>query len=269
MSHTSARSLRAVLSVVLAVLACPAFPALASAIDVTVRVEGRTGTLVGPTRVTIGNGSGWARTYSGSGSMPNRCADDTAYQATEFAARGNWDRTLYVATLLGETHTFSPNSEYWILYHNNNYADWGACDLHLRDGDTVLWQAGVSGASPDYIPDSVPLSLARVTPASGNVLTGGTLKVRLTEYRPTDIFGTPDPSIPGHWIIPPSPATYPAGYTVTAGSATATTDANGEATLTLRSAGLVSVQASKPGNATNWGRSVPFDVCVAARGGRC
>lgn len=255
---------RGLLAAALTTAACALAPLAADAATVTVRVEGRSGTLLSQTNVTIGDGTRTATTWNGVGSLPQRCADDTAYQATELAARGNWDRSGYVETILSESHTWSPNSEYWILYHDNNYADWGACGLHLDDGDTLLWQAGVSGPSPDYIPDSIPIFLNRVTPASGPIRPGRTLKMKLTAYKPTDIFGTQDPADPSHWIIPPSPATNPAGYTVTAGSATATTDSLGEATLTVPSvSGTYSVQANVPGSSTNWSRSVPFTICVS------
>lgn len=233
----------------------------ASAATVTVRVEGESSTLLAPTRVTIGDGTRTARTWNGSGSLPQTCDDDTAYQAIELAVRGSWDRGLYAEEILSETHTFGSGSEYWIPYHDNNYADWGICDLHLSDGDTILMQAGVSGAAPSYIPDSVPIELARI--GSGNIAPGGRLTVRLTAWVPSDIFGTQDPEDPNHWIIPASSATYPAGYTVTAGSASGRTDSNGEVTITMRDTGRVSVQASVPGSSTNWSRSVPFSVCVS------
>lgn len=264
MAQHSVRPTRTILAFLLAVVACAAIPSMAAAADVTVRVEGRASTLLAPTRVTIGTGSGTARTWNGVGSLPNRCADDSAYQALELAVSGNWDRSLYAATVLGETHNWSAN-DYWIPYDNDNYADWGLCDLHLADGDTILLQAGVAGAAPGYIPDSVPIQLARVAPASGSVALGGRLTVRLTAWRPTDINGTPDPLIPGHWIIPPSPASYPAGYTVNIGGRTAVTNSSGQATVTVPSTrGTYAVQASVPGSSTNWSRSVPFSVCVSA-----
>ncbi|MDO8189568.1 hypothetical protein Q5424_28520 [Conexibacter sp. JD483] len=263
-SWNGARGARTLLTAALAASACAIAAPSALAANVTVRVEGRSGTLLSQTTVTIGDGTRTAHTWNNVGSLPYRCADDTAYQATELALRGNWDKQTYVETLAGESHTWSPNSEYWILYDNNNYADWGGCDLHLADGDTVLWQAGVSGASPDFIPDSIPVFLNRVTPATGSVRLGRTLTVRLTAYRPTDIFGTQDPNDPNHWIIPPSPATNPAGYTVSIGGATAVTNSSGEATVTVPSTrGVYDVQASVPGSSTNWSRSIPIPICVS------
>ena len=259
MGQLSKHTVRTALVAMLALLACGLLAQAASAARVTVRVEGQSRALLAPTVVTIGTGSGTARTWNGSGSLPNRCADDSAYQAVELATSGNWDRGLFAERVLGETHTFSPNSEYWIPYYNNNYAEWGLCDLHMVDGDSILLQAGVSGPSPNYIPDSVPISLARI--GSGNIAPGGRLTVRLTAWVPSDIFGTQDPRDPSHWIIPASTATYPSGYTVTAGSASGTTNGSGEVTITMRDTGRVSVLASNS-SSTNWSRSVPFTVCV-------
>lgn len=244
----------------LALLALALVAGAAGAARVTVRVEGQSRALLAPTVVTIGTGSGTARTWNGSGSLPNRCADDTAYQAVELATSGNWDRNLFIETVLRETHTWSPNEEEWILYHGHDFADWGVCDLHLVDGDSILLQAGVSGPSPNFIPDSVPIELARI--GSGNIAPGGRLTVQLTAWVPSDIFGTQDPRDPNHWIIPPSSSSTPAGYTVTAGSASGRTDSRGQVTLTMRDTGRVSVQADMPGSSTNWSRSVPFTVCV-------
>ncbi|MDO8212198.1 hypothetical protein [Conexibacter sp. CPCC 206217] len=251
---------RAALGAACAVAAIAAAPFAAQAADVTVRVEGQTGALLAPTSVTIGSGSGTALTWDGR-AMPIRCADDSVYGATEKATVGNWDRNPYVETIIRERHTWSPNEEYWILYHNNDYADWGACDLHLRDGDTVLWQAGKSGPSPDFIPDSVPIQIARV--GSGTIRPGGTVTIQLTAWRPTDIFGTPDPSDPNHWIIPPSPSSTPSGYTISGGTSTRTTNASGQATITMPStAGWATVGASVPGSSSNWSRAVPLRLCV-------
>lgn len=253
---------RAALGIVCGVATIAAAPVAAQAADVTVRVEGQTSALLPPTRVTIGSGSGRALTWDGN-PMPTTCLDDTVYAATETALRGDWDRNPYAETIEGERHTWSPNDEYWILYHNNNYADWGSCDLRLRDGDTILWQAGKSGPSPSFIPDAVPIEIARV--GTGTIRTNSNVTIQLTEWKPTDIFGTPDPSIPGHWIIPASPASYPSGYTVagTGGVTSRTTNGSGQAVLTMPStAGWVTVSASVPGSASNWSRAVPIRLCV-------
>ncbi len=245
------------------VTACLALPAVAAADpEVAVRVEGEAGTLLAETVVEIGTGSGNATTWNNVGSLPDTCDDDTAYQAIEKAVEGDWDRDLAPQEILSETHTWSPNEEIWIYYDNNNYSDWGICDQHLEDGDTVLMQAGVSGDSPDYIPESVPLELEVLDPPSGIVEIDGDLTVHVTAWQPSDIFGTQDPMDPSHWIIDPSDPVDAVGYTVTAGGASDVTDGVGEAVLTMEEAGPIDVQASKPLDAENWSRSVPVEVCV-------
>ncbi len=243
--------------------ACLAVPASAAADpEVTVRVEGENSTLLAETVVEIGDGTSNATTWNNVGSLPETCADDTAYQAIEKAVEGDWDRELAPVEILSETHTWVPNEEIWIYYDNNNYSDWGICDQHLADGDTVLMQAGVSGDSPDFISESVPLELEVLDPSSGIVEIDGDLTVHVTAWQPSDIFGTQDPMDPSHWIIDPSDPVDAVGYTVTAGGASDVTDGDGEAVLTMEEAGPISVRASKPLDAENWSRSVPVEVCV-------
>jgi hypothetical protein len=259
----SARSYAARAVAAIGLIVALALPATALAgPKVTVRVEGETKALLAPTQVEVGNGTGIAKTWNGVGSMPHECDDDTAYQAIEKATKGNWDRGIFLAEVMGETHTWSPNEEMWIFYYNRNYADRGICDQHLKEGDTILIQAGVSGPPPNFIPESVPLELQLVEPTSGIVEQGGELTVHVTAWQPTDIFGTEDPEEPGHFIIPPSEEVDGVGYTVKAGKASDVTDGNGEAILTLNDPGPVKVAASTPGSEDNWSRTVPVEVCV-------
>lgn len=252
------------MTVAVSLLGLIVFPlqALANPV-VTVSVVGRHATLLPPIQVEIGNGSSEATPWNGEGKMPHSCPNDTAYQAFEDAVKGNWDRELYVETLLGETLTWSPNEEYWILYYDNNYAEWGVCSQVLKNGDTVLFQAGVSGPeSEEWVPQSVPLDLSFVSPKSGIVKQGHTLLVHVVEWKPSTTIGVEEPKGSGHWVIPPSKEEPAVGYTVKAGEATATTNSTGEATLTLKELGNFEVQASMPGSEKNWSRSAPVDVCV-------
>ncbi len=257
------RGLRPVLPVL--ALVCLALPGLAAATEVTVRVEGEFGNLVKEQTVTIGNGSGWAQKAPGSSSTPAlaSCKDNTAYQAIELATGGDWDRAEFAKTIKKEKHEFAAGEEYWVPYYNNNYGDWGTCQQKLKNGDTVLMQAAVSGPFPTYIPDSVPIAIDSVEPGTEVVEIGTEVTVHLTEWKPTDIFGEEDPEFPGeHWIIPPSPATDAAGYTVVAGGTSAVTNGLGNATLTLEEPGPVQIEAYVPASPTNWSRAVPVEVCV-------
>lgn len=252
-------------------LALLAFPlqALANA-TVTVSVEGRSSTLLAPIQVEVGNGSSESTTWNGEGKMPNSCPNNTAYQAIEKAVKGNWDRQLFVETILGETLTWAPKEEYWIFYYDHNYAEYGTCAQVLKTGDTVLMQAGVSGPeSEEWVPQSIPLELEVLSPASKKIEEGKKLTVRITSWKPSTTIGTEEPKGSGHWVIPPSPASHPAGYTIKAGAAEALTNASGEASLTMSTPGTFTVQASMPGSEKNWSRSAPVQVCVYKVGKTC
>jgi hypothetical protein len=265
MSRRNRRLCRLVI-LALAALAAMALPALASA-NVTVRVVGQSSELLAATSVALGEGGRDAVGWSGE-RMPQRCPNDTAYQAVELAVRGRWDRELLAVEVLGERHTFSPNEEYWVPYDLDvtsalwHYAEYGLCELRMPANSTILLQAGRSGAEPTYIPDAVPLELERVTPATGKILVGGRLILHARKWRPTDIFGREDGR--GHFVIPLITSSDAAGYTVEgAGLGTSgRTDERGNVTLTLTRAGRFRIQASMPGSATDWSRSQFIDICV-------
>jgi len=252
----------------LALLAVP-LSALANS-TVKVMVVGKTSMLLTPTTVEIGTGSTEATTWNEVGSMPNSCPDNTAYQAIEKAVKGNWDRELFVSTILGEKINWEPNEEYWAIYFDNNYGEWGVCSQTMKTGDTLLMQAVVSGPeSEGWVPQSIPIELALVTPSNGEVKKGNTLTVHVTEWKPTTTIGTEEPEGSGHWVIPPSEHLNAAGYTVKVGEASAVTNSAGEATLTLKTAGKFNAEASVPGSTKNYSRSAPVPVCVFKAGETC
>jgi Domain of unknown function (DUF4430) len=156
---------------VLALLAIP-LPALANS-TVKVMVVGKTSMLLAPTTVEIGTGSSEATTWNEVGSMPHSCPNNTAYQAIEKAVKGNWDRELFVSTIKGETINWEPNEEYWAIYYNNSYSEWGVCSQTMKTGDTVLMQAVVSGPeSEGWVPQSIPIELALVSPSKNRKAPG-------------------------------------------------------------------------------------------------
>lgn len=258
---------RGVLALVIgvALLAIPT-QALANS-TVTVTVVGKSGMTLLPTKVEVGTGSSESTTWNEVGKMPHSCPNNTAYQAIEKAVKGNWDREEFVSTILGETINWAPNEEYWAFYYDNNYAEWGVCAQTLKTGDTVLMQAAVSGPeSEGWVPQSIPIELALVTPASGHVEIGKTLKVHLTEWKPTTTIGKEEPVGSGHWVIPPSEHLNAPEYTVKVGGAEVKTNSAGEATLTLKTVGNFSAEASMPGSTKNYSRSAPVAVCVYPAG---
>ena len=254
---------RGALALVVGLLALLAIPVQALANStVKVMVVGKTEIKLAPTTVEIGAGSSEATTWEG-GKMPHSCPNNTAYQAIENAVKGNWDRELFVSTILGEKINWEPNEEYWAIYYDNNYGEWGVCSQTMKTGDTVLMQAVVSGPeSEGWVPQSIPIELALVTPSSGKVEKGKTLKVHLTEWKPTTTIGKEEPVGSGHWVIPPSEHLNAPGYKVKIGAAEAETNSSGEATLTLNTAGKLSAEANMPGSTKNYSRSAPVPVCV-------
>jgi hypothetical protein len=197
-----------------------AAPALADR-TVTVRVEGQAGTLLERTAVTLpdtdsplcGAGKQW------------RVAD-----ALEAATGGNWDRhtSTLTETIMGESHTFT-DSDYWALWNGRGgsyaYSSQGVCDRVMAHGDEALFLVDRS-PPPDYESTSFPLAL-RGLPAAVQV--GTATSVSVVSFA---LDGT---------------ATPVAGATVSGGGASATTAADGTATITFTQAGPAVVKASKPG----------------------
>jgi hypothetical protein len=269
MTRMRKRSTRgAALALAVGLLALLAIPVQASANStVKVMVVGKKSILLAPTSVEIGTGSSEATTWNGVGTMPHSCKNNTAYQAIEKAVKGNWDRELFINTILGETISWTPNEEYWAIYFDNNYGEWGACEQVMKTGDTILMQAVVSGPeSEGYVPQSIPIELAV---SASKVEKGKKVTVHLTEWKPKTTIGTEEPKGSGHWVIPPSEHLNAPGYTVKIGSAEAVTNSLGEATLTLATAGKFNAEASMPGSTKNYSRSAPVPVCVYVSSKEC
>jgi hypothetical protein len=224
------------LTVAILALGVPVAPALAGP-TVTVRVEGQSATLLAPTRVTLGD-------------TPVVLADATcpahsAAAALDLATGGNWDRSQFTSSILGESHTFTAN-DYWAEWLSNRFGG-GICTDVLNEGDELLMLVDTSDAT--FSPTVFPLVVAGVpaTAAPGTPFT-----VTVTQFRTT---GTPGTS-----TSEPAP-----GVTVTAGAATATTGPDGRATLSMTSTGAATLRAVR-GSA----RSVATALCVTSGGdGAC
>ncbi|ADB50157.1 hypothetical protein [Conexibacter woesei] len=255
------RARRAALPLAAVVAACAALPAGASATDyVRVRVEGQTSTLRAETRVAIGTGSGYANQYGTSTQLPIRCRDNTAAEALEQATRGSWDRRTFIETIERETHRFAPGS--WGIFINRNYADWGICDLRLRDGDSLVFQATTYDPNPNYRPYSPILQWTGANPTVVSI--GTSFSLTLTRWDVPNTPDTPDPAYPPgtHWLTPASTSSAASGYTVTDGTYRQTTNGSGVATFTISTPGTYTFKGSIPGSSTNWSRSLPWTVCV-------
>jgi hypothetical protein len=183
--------------------------ALAAASQVSVRVEGKTRTLLSSTTVATPSGSG---SFKIGGAPAGTCPKSSAAGALDAATHHRWGgiysakySELELTTILGEKWTFSsPN--YWSVWANNRYASAGICQLSLHKGDQLLF-AAVPDKGSEYplaidAPDhatlghrfsvkvvgyakglAAPLAGAQVTGPGLNALTNRRGVVSITEKR--------------------------------------------------------------------------------------
>ena len=223
------------LAVAIAALLVSAAPALAGP-TVTVRVEGQSATLLPPTTVTLGD----TPITMADGTT---CPSNSAAAALDAGTGGNWDRSAFVSTILGESHTFTANDS-WAEWVDDKYGN-GLCNDLLATGDELLMLVDTSDAN--FNPTVFPIVISSA-PASATA--GTPFTVAVTQFSTTGVPGT---STPG-------PA---AGVTVTAGGFSAVTGADGRATLTIPTAGATTLRAVR---GTSRSVSVPLTVAVAAPG---
>ena len=206
---------------------------------VTVRVEGESATLLSPTTVTLSA----PEPVSG-------CPANSVAAAINLAVNGNWDHGEAIAggdftrTILGETHAFKNNADTWAEWVDYRWGG-GICTDLLSGGDEVLMVADHE-PEPSFAPTVWPLV---VTGAPASVQVGTPFTVGVSEIR------TPAGTFAELGQGAPVPAE---GVTMSGGGTTATTGANGVATITLTSAGSVTLRATKTGDAP----STPFVVCA-------
>jgi hypothetical protein len=207
-----------------------AAPAIAA--NVTVRIEGAGQTLV-------------PRTVVGTSSAPvqrsgHECTGTSALGAVNTATGGDWSGSWFdglgwfVETMKGETHA-STAAGYWGLWINHTFSDLGVCSVELQEGDEVL-----------YSPSNGPILELGNLPAT--VAPGQTVAAKVTRHALADPNAYPSTTL--H-----EPAQ---GASVSYGSGTATTGADGVAQLTFGASGPVTVQATAPGSL----RSAALTTCV-------
>ncbi len=227
--------------VLVAVLVLPS-AALASP-TVNVRVQGEASTLLPLTAVTLEKPE-----------PVSECPADSVNAAINLAVHGNWDhgdeegsKGDFTETILGETHAFTHESDTWAVWINDKWGG-GICEDLLSEGDEVLL---VADHEPEpFAPTVLPLAMAGV-PSS--VLVGASFNVSVNKIHtragtfPEIGEGTPEPE---------------SGVTVSGGGASATTDANGVATLAFARSGTYTLIASEPGAAP----SAPVSICVRESG---
>jgi hypothetical protein len=215
----------------LGVLAGPA-PAAGPA-DVNVRVEGATTTLVPRTAVRTDTTA-----INKDGVAGHTCSGTGAAGALEKATGGDWSGPWFdglgysVQTIKGEAHVF-PAPEYFALWINFKSATEGVCGTttELQQGDDVLFFVDRCVSDPVTFlctnPPVLPLRLS--TPRT--VTPGATFGVNVVEYAAN---GTPSPV---------------EGATIAGGDVPATTNAAGNANVTVTAPGPFSLRATKPNRA--------------------
>jgi hypothetical protein len=191
---------------------------------VSVRVEGQSATLLERTVVTLPDVPP---------PVPGGCARYRAGAALEEATKGNWDRSQFTSTILGETHQFA-DSDYWAEWVDRGQGyqfGSGICVDRLEDGDELLMLVDRAPA-PAFVPTVFPLDLEGL-PATAQV--GTTVGLTVVEYR-TD--GTPGTS----QRVPVE------GATISGGGASATTGPDGVAQVRLDQTGTVVLKAARAGS---------------------
>jgi hypothetical protein len=213
------------------VLASLAVSGTASAVDVTVRVEGGTKTLVGQTLVTPSASVKVDKTGSGG----TTCSGTSGGGALELATGGDWGGKAFsfggppsqaVEAIKGESYPFSQTARFWSFSVNNSPAPVGICDYTPKQGDEILLYAGCGDATTACFADD-PLDVS----APVTVKPGVPFNVSVGEY--TSPFGKTPTKAPS------------AGAMVTGGAAAATTGATGVASVTVSARGPVILTATK------------------------
>jgi len=216
---------------------------------VAVRVEGASDTLVPRTAVTT-----TTATVNKDGQPGHICSGTSVAGALEQATGGGWTASwnaslkYYVTGIKGETPA-APN-DFFSLWVNGKLSGTGVCDTELQQGDDVLFFVArcVSGPAPDYACTNPPVQpLVLTVPASATA--GTPFTVRVVELADN---GT---------------ATPEEGATVSGGGVSATTAADGTATLTLGAdATLRATKANRARSASEVVRvtaSQPECICPA------
>lgn len=222
----------------LLLLLCAPGIAAAAPADVTFRAEGVNSTLVPRTQIHTDT-----RPVNKDG--VHDCTGTSVAGALEQATGGNWggnysDGLGYsVERILGESHVF-PEPDYFSLWINNRGSSVGVCGAELQQGDEVLLFVDrcvfnmVTFACED--PPVLPLGLI----APSRVAPGTPFQVTVVEYATN---GRPSPT---------------AGAAIAGGDTVATTDAAGNATIVIGTAGEHTLRATKAKRA----RSASEPVCA-------
>lgn len=193
---------------------------------VSVQVEGLTETKLPPTVVTTNTTA-----VIKDANPEHSCSGTSGAGALDVATGGSWGGTWFgslgysAETILGETHAFeegAPANYFWTFWLNEKESSLGACEVELQPGDRLLFFPSCYGeACP---PAPLPLGIEAPTTAS----VGEPIVANVKRFTAG---GEASPAV---------------GATVTLGTASAVTDASGDATLAATSAGAQLMRASAP-----------------------
>jgi hypothetical protein len=135
-----------------ALAALLAGPALAKSPKVSVRVEGKTRTLLAAKTVTTPSKGSITKGGAAKGSCP---AGGTAAGALNVATRGNWNGTdsqsfgIEVTNILGETDKFNAG-HWWEFFVNDHPSSLGICSAKVKPGQQLLFAAVSSKAKAEF-----------------------------------------------------------------------------------------------------------------------
>ncbi len=173
------------------------------------------------------------------GEVFSGCPYDTAAGAIEVATEGNWDRSSFTSTILGESHTYTER-DYWNFWYEREPSQQGICSQAIQDGDEVLMIVQREDRSGN--PAVFPLF---ITSSPASVERGQEAQVTVVEHRYS-------------YASPGSAKVRAEGATVSGCGSSATTGADGVATITCAESGNAELRASKPQRARS--QRVPLVV---------
>ena len=234
MSHRSSGPLAALRGVLALLVLVPAAGATPATVRVVGDVQGIDTTAVDTTGQAV----------------PGGCAGNSAGEALDKAVNGNWDRNAFVSTILGETHMYLVDRDYWSFWINDTYSQLGLCDYTVQAGDRILLFVQRDNAS--FAGTIFPLVLSGAPPST---VVGHPFTVTVYEQRTDGTTTTPVPA---------------EGATVAGGGVTAQTDAAGQATLTLLAlpeAGQFRLRATRAGNVSSDAATVTVSLSTTHPGG--
>lgn len=223
---------------------------------VTVRVEGLTKTLLAPTTVTLTGGS-----VSKDGVAADSCSALSALGALEDATHGTWAGTwsksyksYFITSILGEKYPETADY-YWAFWVNDKPAATGACGVNPAKSSSILFFPEYDGKNKSIVPPAV---LGISAPASA--LPGKPFAVAVSSYANSN--GKRKPAVGVHVLVSaPSVATSQhAGGELAA----ATTNTDGDATLSLTRLGNVRIDASAPNSVRD-----ETTICIHKLGAGC